>query len=101
MLKFKSLEPSNLITKKWIANFSDTITGKTKTVNFGAKGYRDYTIIEDKAEAFKARAAYRNRHSGDNLDDPYSPGALSWYLLWGDSQNIKTNLTSYRKRFGI
>jgi hypothetical protein len=101
MFKFRSLEPSNLKTKKWRINFTNSETGKTKTVNFGAKGYRDFTLIDDRAEALKTREAYRARHAGDNLTDPLSPGALSWYLLWGDSQNLKTNLRAYMERFRL
>lgn len=101
MWKFRSLEPSDLLTKKWRANFSDPETGKTRTVNFGGKGYRDYTTIESDAEAEEARRAYRSRHRGDNLNDPLSPGALSWWILWGDYRNIPKNLNDYRKHFGI
>lgn len=101
MWVFRSLEPSDLITKKWRANFSNTETGKTKTVNFGARGYRDYTLIDNKAEANAARENYRSRHAGDNLSDPLSPGALSWWILWGPYRNVTQNLREYRKHFGI
>ncbi len=96
-----SLEPSDLATKKWRANFHDKETGKSKTVNFGAKGYRDYTTIDDRAEAGRVREAYRARHAGDNLSDPYSPGALSWWILWGDYDNVSKNLGAYRRHFKI
>lgn len=101
MYKFRSLEPSDLATKKWRVNFTNSETGKIKTVNFGAKGYRDYTTIDDREEAQKARAAYRSRHAGDNLTDPISPGALSWWILWGDYDNTSQNLTAYRRHFKI
>lgn len=101
MYRFRSLEPSDLATKKWRVNFTNSENGKIKTVNFGAKGYRDYTTIEDKEEALKARAAYRNRHAKDNLSDPMSPGALSYYILWGDTSNVNQNLSAYRRRFKI
>lgn len=101
MWTFRSIELSNLKTKKWRINFTNSETGKIKTVNFGAKGYRDFTLIEDRAEALKTRDAYRTRHQHDNLTDPFSPGALSWWILWGDSQNMKTNLRAYLKRFDL
>jgi len=30
-----------------------------------------------------------------------SPGYLSYYLLWGDSTDLQTNVRAYRKRFGL
>jgi hypothetical protein len=101
MYKFRSLEPSDLKTKKWRINFTNSETGKIKTVNFGAKGYRDFTIIKDRTEALKARNAYRARHAGDNLKDPLSPGAISWWILWGDHDNTSQNLTAYRRHFNL
>lgn len=99
MWKFVSLVPATAKGKKWTATFANGPL--RKKVSFGAAGYRDFTITENKAEALAARAAYRARHAGDNLTDPLSPGALSWYLLWGDSQNLKTNLRAYMERFGL
>jgi hypothetical protein len=101
MYTFRSLERSEIPTKKWRVNFTNSKTGKIKTVNFGATGYRDYTTIDNKEEAIKARTAYRNRHAKDNLSDPTSPGALSYYILWGDYDNTNQNLSAYRRRFGI
>lgn len=101
MWRLMSLEPSDLKTKKWRANFYDKENDKRKTVNFGARGYRDYTTIDDRAEAEKARKSYVARHSKDNLSDPLSPGALSMYILWGDHSNVSSNLSDYRRRFKI
>lgn len=81
--------------KKYIATFS--IGDKIKKVKFGAKGYEDYTIHKDKDR----RELYRNRHKGDNLSDPTSPGALSYYILWGDSTSIRTNKEEYKRRFNL
>ena len=99
MWKFVSLVPATAKGKKWKATFADG--SKRKSVSFGAAGMRDFTLIDDRAEALKTREAYRARHAGDNLTDPLSPGALSWYLLWGDSQNLKTNLRAYMERFRL
>lgn len=101
MWKFVRLEPSDLATKKWRITFQDSDSRKFKTVNFGGKGYRDYTLIEDKREADLTRDKYRTRHAGDNIDDPFSPGALSWWILWGDSRNIRINLRKYLEKFGL
>ena len=101
MYILKSIEPSKLLTKKYTANFFDPKTLKSKKVQFGAKGYRDFTTISDSAEAKKARDAYRSRHKKDKLSDPYSPGALSWYILWGNHTNITDNISDYKKHFGV
>ena len=47
------------------------------------------------------RDAYRKRHKGDNLDTPLSAGALSYYILWGKSRDLKTNIKSFKKRFNV
>ena len=99
MWKFVSITPSVSKTKKWVATFANG--SLRKKVSFGAAGYRDFTIIPDREEALAARTAYRARHAGDNLTIPTSPGALSWYILWGDSQNMKTNLRAYVERFRL
>lgn len=96
-----SIEPSKLSTKKWTANFFDKETMRRKTVNFGGRGFRDYTTISEADEAKKARAAYRSRHRNDKINDPLSPGALSWWLLWGDYDNMNQNLSAFKRRFGV
>lgn len=90
------IQKSNLATKKFKAIFD----GK-KTVHFGATGYRDRTLIHDKQEALKARANYRKRHVHDRLNDYMSPGALSWYILWGNSQNMQENIRAYKRKFNL
>jgi hypothetical protein len=101
MYEFKSLEPSKISTKKWTANFFDPKTLRSKKVHFGGRGYRDYTTIGERDEALKARAAYRSRHKNDKINDPYSPGALSWWILWGDYDNTAQNLSAYRRKFSV
>lgn len=92
MLRLVEIRPSPRGEKKWVARFSD----KTET-HFGQAGSADYTI----GASTKQRTAYRSRHAGDRLSDPKSPGALSYYILWGDSTDMDTNVKSYRKRFQV
>jgi len=99
MWKFVSITPATSKLKKWTATFANG--SLRKKVSFGAAGARDFTIIPDRAEALAARTAYRARHAGDNLTVPTSPGALSWWILWGDSQDMKTNVRAYIERFGL
>ena len=84
-------------TKKFQAVFK-LDSGKEKKTSFGAKGYTDYTLSGDK----KKRDAYRKRHAKDlKTNDPTRAGYLSYYLLWGDSTNLNTNLKAYKKRFNL
>ena len=81
--------------KKYVAIFS--VDGEPKKVKFGASGYEDYTTHHDKTR----RDSYRNRHRHDNLDNPLSPGALSYYILWGDSTSITANINHFVKLFDL
>jgi hypothetical protein len=72
-----------------MAEFADgTVT------HFGAKGYTDHTLGASEAQ----RAAYIRRHSHEDQRDPRSAAALSRYILWGDSRNMQTNISAYKKR---
>ena len=76
---------------KWVAVFKDG----THTP-FGAHGMDDYTLTHDKDQ----RDRYRTRHRKDlATHDPTRAGFLSYYLLWGDSVSLATNLREYKKRF--
>jgi hypothetical protein len=78
---------------KWVAVFEDG----TRT-SFGAKGYEDYTQHGDKLR----RANYLSRHrTTESWNKPKTAGALSRWLLWGDSTSLQTNLASYRRRFSL
>ena len=92
---FKS---SNIKGKKYTAIFYDNSGKKIKTSQFGAKGYEDYTIHKDK----QRRDRYRVRHKGNlSKTDYMSPAHLSYYILWGDSSSIKSNISSYKKKFNL
>ena len=87
--------------KKLKAIFYDASEGggkKIRTVQFGDVRYEDYTIHKDT----QRRNKYRNRHKG-NLEktDYMSPAHLSYYILWGASKNIKTNISNYKKKFNF
>lgn len=78
---------------KWIAEFKDG----THT-RFGAVGMDDYTITHDKEQ----RERYRTRHkANENWNDPKSAGALSRFILWGDSTSIHANKRAYETRFSV
>lgn len=78
--------------KRFMATFANG-----KTVHFGATAGRTYIDHQDKAK----RSAYLARHKvNENWNDPYSAGALSKFITWGESTDINKNIDDFRKRFG-
>ena len=95
-MKLISITDSPKTDKKLMAVFDND--GRKKTVHFGAKGMDDYTISKDKEQ----RERYRTRHAKDlTTKDPTRAGFLSYYILWGDSTSRATNISSYKRRFGL
>ena len=82
--------------KKWTAVFSEPDGKKIKTTQFGATGYTDYT----KGATDEQRRAYKARH-GNMLQktDSKSASHLAYYLLWGESRSLASNISAYKKRF--
>ena len=102
---FKGLVKSHKKDKKWDALF--TVDGRDRVVPFGARGYRDFTLLPrrtalEKKMAEHVRALYIQRHSrmGEDWNDPLTPGALSRWLLWQEP-TLESAETEYRRRFGL
>ena len=97
-LELLSIKPSSKPEKKLDAKFK-TPSGREKTVSFGARGMDDYTKTHDTEQ----RARYRERHGRgkENWSKPDSPGALSRWILWGESTSLLKNIADYRKRFKL
>ena len=92
------IKPSTLKTKKYTAIFYDDKNKKIKTTHFGNKGSSDYTINKND----KTKMNYLKRHEkNENWNDPMTAGALSRWILWGDSTSIKTNIKDFKKRFKL
>lgn len=71
---------------------------KIKTTNFGLKGGSTYIDHKDK----KLRSRYIARHRVNEDWNAYmTAGSLAKHLLWGDSTSLKTNISKYKKRFGL
>jgi hypothetical protein len=93
-MKLLSVTPSQKPEKKLDAKF-ETDTGRTKVVSFGARGMDDYTKTHDKEQ----RARYLNRHSAnENWAKKDSPGALSRWILWGESTSLLKNIQNYKAK---
>jgi len=94
-MKLVSVRPANDGVHKYVAKFEN---GREKNTKFGAKGADDYTKTHDTEQ----RARYRKRHAKDlQTGDPTRAGLLSYYLLWGESTSLMTNLANYRNRFNL
>jgi len=93
MVKLVRVVASPQTGKKYRAEFDDG----THT-DFGAAGMDDYTLTGNKEQ----RDRYRTRHRKDlDTNDPTRAGYLSYYILWGDSTSIRTNIADYRRRFNM
>tara|TARA_R110000822_G_scaffold53029_3_gene136879 strand:+ start:1575 stop:1925 length:351 start_codon:yes stop_codon:yes gene_type:complete len=109
--KFVNMIKSNNAKKKYTANFRNLNTGKNKKVNFGAVGYRDYTLVnninseyylDSKEERDKVRRNYRTRHNKDltteNNKKGLGAGSLSYYVLW-TAPTIAGGIKNYIKKY--
>tara|TARA_R110000851_G_scaffold258693_3_gene411167 strand:- start:1857 stop:2174 length:318 start_codon:yes stop_codon:yes gene_type:complete len=98
------IEKATAKNKKWKAIFSHMVDGKMKiikTTSFGSSGMDDYTISKDKSQRSKYIARHNPKKTKENWKDYMSAGALSRFILWGDSTNINTNIKSYKKMFKL
>lgn len=72
--------------------------GRKKTIHFGSAGMDDYTITKDKAQ----RKRYLDRHrKNENWNNPESAGALSRWILWGNSTSRQENIRSFKSKFNL
>jgi hypothetical protein len=96
-MKLLSIKPSTKTDKKYMATFQNE-NGRTKVTHFGQATADDYTKTHDKEQ----RERYRTRHAKDlQTADPTRAGHLSYYLLWGDSTSLQTNISKYKKMFSL
>ena len=95
-MKLLSIQPSEKPDKKMKAMFE--VNGRTRTIHFGQKKADDYTLTKDKDQ----RDRYIMRHkTNENWNKPDSAGALSRWVLWGNSTNIHTNIAEFKKKFNL
>ncbi len=95
------LKPSSRKDKKYM------IKHDNKTIHFGSKGMRDFTLMNDKKSTFyepdksereKRKANYRSRHKNDPINKPFTAGSLSYHLLW-NKPTLTASIRDYNKRF--
>ncbi len=96
-MKLIKVEPANDSKHKLKATFLCD-DGKNRIVLFGVQGSKSYI---DGATR-EVRDAYRARHARDIANpSPITRGNLSYWITWGDSQDIKRNIADYRRRFKV
>lgn len=102
-MKLLSVKRSEKSGKKYVATFCKC-PGETKCpinerkrVHFGASGYEDYTTHHDK----ERRERYRTRHAKEKDQDADTPGALSYWILWGDSTSLRANIKAFKIKFAV
>lgn len=79
--------------KRFLATFKDG----TK-IHFGSAGGSTYIDHQDKNK----RAAYIARHRvNEDWTNPYTAGALSRFILWGDYTSIDGNTAAFKRRFNV
>ena len=92
------LEPASDKKHKWIGVFVDPITKHEKRIPFGAYGMEDYTSHHNPLR----RLRYIRRHKArEDWKDPMTAGALSRYILWGDSTSLLANVRHFKARFNL
>ncbi len=112
-MKLKSINPSSKKDKKFDAVFIDKDTKKEKKISFGAKGYRDFTLMNKKGSQFyekdnkkrlQTRTNYQTRHAKDLQTEKgktgISAGALSYFVLW-TSPTLNGGIRNYKKKYGL
>jgi hypothetical protein len=97
MVKLISITESDKPEKKLKAIFLQS-NGRKLTIHFGAKGMDDYTLTHSKEQ----RTMYLQRHKKrEDWTDPTSAGALSRWILWGESTNRDENISAFKRRFNL
>ena len=93
-MRFESIKPSTRKNKKLMITFSNP----KKTIHFGSKNSKTFLDHHDT----KKRENYILRHQvNENWNDPLTAGTLAFYLLWGSSTDLNTNLKKYLNHFNI
>ena len=83
-LKLLRVVPTPGLSKKYAAVFV-LPNGRQRTVRFGTGS----NYVSNPRKTARDRAAYIARHRvNENHSDPLTPGALSRWLLWGESRSL-------------
>ena len=98
------LYPSTRKDKKFMLVMPDF----NHTHHFGAKGYKDFTLMNDKNSTFyepkkeirdKTKRAYLARHKGDPKGI-HSPSTMSDLFLWS-APTLSGGIKNYEKKYKV
>ena len=97
-LKLLRVVPTPGLSKKYAAVFV-LPHGRQRTVRFGTAS----NYVSNPRKTARDRAAYIARHrvNENHGGDPLTPGALSRWLLWGESRSLARNTAAFRRRFRL
>lgn len=96
VLKLQSVAKSPNESKRYRATFLRD--GKEIHTDFGDPNLKNYTMTHDPDQ----RKRYLMRHRArEDWNDPTSAGALSRWLLWGESTSLRENIQLFKKKFGV
>lgn len=99
MIQIIDVKPSTRDSKRYQATLN--IDGKDKIIHFGQKGGSTYIDHGD----VQKRDNYRARHLASVREGKYirdlspSPATLSFWLLWGDSDSLVSNIRALQKKW--
>ena len=79
-----------------------TIAAGVTTTGAAVHERADKRAVIIMQRAARDRTAYIARHRvNENHGDPLTPGALSRWLLWGESRSLARNTAAFRRRFRL
>ena len=90
-LKLLRVVPTPGLSKKYAAVFV-LPNGRQRTVRFGTGS----NYVSNPRKTARDRAAYIARHRVNE-----NHGALSRWLLWGESRSLARNTAAFRRRFRL
>ena len=85
--------------KKLVALFYTNEGKYVRKVPFGSRGSSVY--YDHKNDQTMRNYLARHRKNNENWDDPYSPGALSRWVLWSEKSNLKAGQRAYARKFNF
>lgn len=98
-MKLVSVKSSERPNKRFVAVF-ELDDGKKKTTHFGSPGA--FTYLDGASDKVRENYIKRHKASGrEDWNDPTTAGALSRFVIWGDSRSLRKNIESFKKQFDL
>jgi hypothetical protein len=90
------LSISDIPEKKYMVKYFNEKTKEINTIHFGTSAYENYIQHNDEDR----KRLYKIRHGKDKINDIYSAGCWSWWLLW-NKKTLKESIENMEERFRI